>query len=656
MRHKIFFGCLALFLCCASLSFGQQGQADSDSFPEGAQQELSEAEPAAAYNTDDVSQTIGSVLVQESKAGPDAKSENISLDAKGMDVVDVLKMLSARSGLNMVIGKNVTGRVTLFLKDVNASDAFEIVLAANDLAYEKKGIIINVMTQRDYELLHGQRHQDKKEVKVIQLKYAKAVDLANALNQMKSNIGKVIVNEGSNTLVLVDTPEKLQEMEEFIDTTDLPVETRIFNLSYAKADKMSSKLEEVITKGVGAVRIDERTNKIFVTDYVDKFEKIAGIVKAFDEKEPQVLIDAQIIQLTPSDLFEMGVNWDYWIKKYFDMKANLPIGNDNRLFIGTPDVDPTKPGDYKAIIDVLRTIGDTKVLSSPRIMVINNQEAKIHVGTRDAYITSSVSQSGTGTAITSQSVNFVDTGIQLFVIPTISRDGFVTMKLKPEISDSTRTDITSEGQITQVPIVTTSEAETTVMVKDGVTLIIGGLTKEKRDKTVKKIPLFGDIPFLGHLFRSVSDDVTKIDLVILLTPHIVTGESSFTDFQEIKPKDGIVASMVNGEIVKERVVETPRSISRQYNKYVIDRIRSVVMLDRPQRENGNVRTSFVLGSQGQLIGEPQIISSTNNGLDAFTISTIESAAPFSSFPEALKEEVKAFEVVLKYRKKKVIVE
>lgn len=656
MRHQIFFGCLVASLCCVHPSFGQQGQSDSDS-PSGREpQELSDAESAAPQNVENSPQTIGAVPGQEDKTGGDVASKKISLDAKGMDVVDVLKMLAERSGLNIVVGKNVVSRVTLFLKDVDALDAFEIVIAANDLAYEKKGSIINVMTQHDYELLHGQRYEDKKEVKIIQLKYAKAADLVNALNQMKSNIGKVVVNESSNAVVLVDTQENLKEMQEFIDKTDLPIETRVFDLNYAQADKVSGKLEEVVTKGTGSVKIDERTNKIFVTDYVDKFEKISGIIKAYDEKAPQVLIDAQIIQLTPSDLFEMGVNFDYWVRKYFDMKANLPIGTDNRLFIGTPNVNPAKQGDYKAIVDVLRTIGDTKVLSSPRIMVLNNQEAKIHVGTRDAYITSSVSQSGTGTAITSQSVNFVDTGIQLFVTPTISRDGFVTMKLKPEISDSTRTDITSEGQITQVPIVTTSEAETTVTVKDGVTLIIGGLAKEKRDKTVKKIPILGDIPLLGYLFRSVSDDVTKIDLVILLTPHIVTGESSFTEFQELKPKDGVVAAMVDGEIVKERVVETPRGILRQYNKLIIDKLMPAALLGRPQKENGVVRVSFVLGPQGELLGEPQIISSTNKNLDAFTISTIESVTPFSSFPEGFKEDLKAFEVTFKYRKKKIIIE
>lgn len=131
------------------------------------------------------------------KSPVDAK---ISLDIKGMDIVDILKMLAQRSGMNLVVGKNVTGRVTIFLKDVSIWDAFEIILLANDLAYEKTGDIINIMTQRDYELVFGDRFKDKKQAKTIQLKYAKAADLSRALNQIKTNVGRVVVDEGSNTL------------------------------------------------------------------------------------------------------------------------------------------------------------------------------------------------------------------------------------------------------------------------------------------------------------------------------------------------------------------------------------------------------------------------------------------------------------------------
>lgn len=582
-------------------------------------------------------------------------SNKISLDIKGMDIVDVLKMLSSRAGMNIVIGKNVTGRATLFLKDVDIWDAFEIILLSNDLAYEKKGDIINVMAQRDYELLYGERYEDKKEIKIIQLKYAKASDLSRALAQIKTNIGRVVVDEVSNTLALIDIPAKLEEMESFIRKTDLPLETKVFNLNYAQAEKIQAKIQEAVTKGIGTIKTDERTNKIIVTDYPDKLEEISKIITAFDERTPQVLIDAQIIQINPSDLFEMGVNWDAWIKKYFDMKASLPIGTNNRLFFGTPDNNPKKKEEYKAIVDVLRTIGDLKVLSSPRIMSLNNQEAKIHVGTRDAYITSTTSQSGTGTTVTSQSVNFVDTGIQLYVTPTINRDGFVTMKIKPEISDATRTEITSEGQITQVPIVSTSEAETTVTVKDGVTIIIGGLAKDKKEKTVRKIPILGDIPLLGVCFRSTSDNLTKTELVILLTPHILSGEDSYISFNEIPPENGARVKMVKGEIVTERIVKDFSKVSlndlaREYSQLVVNKVKAIFYSkDLPAGEKGNVDLLVIISKDGDIIDQPRIVATSNPLLDAFAIDTVQSAAPFPAFPEYLNKEKEAFKISLSYK-------
>jgi len=545
MKNRLAFIVIALPLFFICMAFAQE-------------------KPESVYEENRGNENQGERL--EPTQPPISNQENqnkISLDIKGMDIVDVLKMLATRAGMNIVVGKNVAGRVTLFLKDVDINDAFEIVLLSNDLAYEKKGDIINVMTQRDYELLYGERYQDKNQIKIIQLKYTKAADLSRALNQIKTNVGRIVVDEGSNTLVLIDTPKKIKEMMDFINNADLPIQTKVFSLSYAQADKLNTKLQETITKGVGSIRMDERTNKIVVTDYPEKLKEITSIISAFDEKTPQVLIDAQIIELKPFDKFEMGVDWDYWIKKHFKVTGNLPIGTTNRLLLGTANTAPDVKGQYKAILDLLRTIGDTKILSSPRIMALNNQEAKILVGAKDAYITSTTSLSGEST-VTSQSVNFVDVGIKLYVTPTINRDGFVTMKIKPEISSATRTDIVSEGKITQIPIVTTSEAETTVMIKDGVTIIIGGLRKDEKYKTVKKIPLIGDIPLLGFFFRSTSNELKKVELVILLTPHIISGESTYTDFSEIKPKEGAVVEMNNkGNIIIEEVSSASKEESSQ---------------------------------------------------------------------------------------------
>jgi len=602
----------------------------------------------------------------QSKPAP-AEPNKISLDIKGMDIVDVLKMLATRSGMNIIVGKNVTGRVTLFLKDVDIWDAFEIILLANDLAYEKEGKIINVMTQRDYELIYGERYRDKKEARVIRLKYAKAADLSRALTQIKTNIGRIVVDEGSNTLVMIDTPKKLEETEGIIENTDLPIQTRIFSLNYAQADKLSAKIQEAITKGVGSIKIDERTNKIAVTDYPEKLDGIAQLIEAFDEKTPQVLIDAQIIEIKPSDKFEAGIDWDYWIAKNSRFVTSLPTAgavNKLSLSLATENLGLTAGRQYKGIIDLLRTIGDAKILSSPRIMALNNQEAKILVGTREPYASQTTVTGEGGTVTTSETVNFVDVGIKLYVTPTINKDNFVTMKIKPEISSATEKYTTSKGE--RVPIVSTSEAETSVMLKDGVTIIIGGLRKDEKSETSKRIPFLGDIPFLGIAFRNKSKELKKTELVILLTPHIMSGSTSYTDVSEIKPKDGAVVKMVKGDIITEKipgVTKAKEEISpaqaqvqmefrspREYVNFIWQKINKIAAgyIGKEGVYKGKVQISFLLDSLGQLKDWPRVISSTNHLLDIVAIKSIRDASPFPPFPEFLNKPEEVFTIIFSY--------
>ena len=566
-------------------------------------------------------------------APPNAQNNKVTLDIKGMDVVDVLKMLATRSNMNIIVGKNVTGRVTLFLKAVDVHDAFDIIVLANDLAYEVKGGIVNVMTQRDYELIYGYRFRDSKQAKIIHLKYAKAADLSRSLAQIKTNIGKVVVDEGTNTIALIDTPEAIKSMLEFTAKTDKPIETRVFNLNYAQADKLGTKFQDSITKGVGSIKVDERTNKIAITDYPSRLDEIAKVLSSFDEKTQQVLIDAQLIEIKPSDKFQMGVDWEYWLRKYFDLRVALPINTlasgSNALFVGTNQPPPSpSPGKYNAVIDVLRTIGDTKILSSPRIMALNNQEARIHIGTKEAYITSTVSQNSVGPNVTSQTVNFVDTGIQLHVTPTINRDGFVTMKIKPEVSDAVITNLISQNQTTQVPIVTTSESETTVMVKDGVTIIIGGLRKDTRIKIVKKIPVLGDIPGLGHLFRSTEDSVTTDDLVILITPHIVSGEKSYSDFSELPPKDGVIAKMSSGKIIITKV-SSNKLVNSEYSTLIANKIKALASFERTTAEKGEVKLGFTIGQEGKLVDGPFVLESNNALLNEPAMKTVKEAVAWT---------------------------
>jgi general secretion pathway protein D len=205
------------------------------------------------------------------------------------------------------------------------------------------------------------------------------------------------------------------------------------------------------------------------------------------------------------------------LKSVFNVLASGYTGNQGALSIGTLASD-----DYTVLIEALDTVGKTNVLSNPRIAVVNNEEAKILVGSSQPYVTTQTTTPGSGPSTTAETVNFIEVGVKLFVTPTIHGDGYITMKIRPEVSSAANTLPTSSGN--KIPIVETSQAETTVMAKDNATIVIGGLIKEQNSKTINKIPFLGDLPFVGLAFRNESKTKKKTEIVIFLTPKIITGD------------------------------------------------------------------------------------------------------------------------------------
>ena len=447
-----------------------------------------------------------------------------TLELKNMDILDVLKLISKKSGLNIVAGSNVRGKITIYLKEVDVWDALRIILETNNLAYEKIGNITKVMTEKEYELIYGKKFNDKTQVKNIPLQYASCADLVPLLTQMKSVVGKVLSDEKSNTMVLIDTPTKLKDMQDFIKTVDIPISTKVFHLNYSNVEDLEQKLSKVLTKNVGSISIDTRTSKMVVKDTPAKLEEIEAIISVFDERHKEVLIEAKIVQVVLSDQFKMGVDWQYLAAKEHSLhlQGTFDILSATEKF-GKVGIGTLDPDEYEAFIELLDTVGTTNTLSSPHITTLNNEEAKILVGSNVPYVTTETITTASGPITTSETVNFIEVGVKLYATPTIAKDDFITMNIRPEISSVTSYLTTSENN--QIPIVETSEAETTVMVKDGTTIIIAGLMKDENVKTEKKIPILGDIPLLGLAFRSKDDLVRKTETIIFLTPHIISGES-----------------------------------------------------------------------------------------------------------------------------------
>ncbi|MFC1807796.1 secretin N-terminal domain-containing protein [Candidatus Omnitrophota bacterium] len=527
-----------------------------------------------------IKQTLGQAGMAPVAEGMEG---TISLDLRNIDVIDALKFLALKASLNLVSTKNVSGRVTLSVDSVRVQDIFDIMLRSNELAYMKQGNIYNVMTENEYRTLFGQSFSDMRVVKTFRLDYVIPEQGFSLFDTLKSSIGRVLVEPDSGAVVIMDTPEKIREIEKALAAFEQQNDVKVYDLKYANAKDVEEQLKHQLDgKKVGSIKADERTNQVIVQTLPDRMKDIDMMVEALDAKTREVLIDAKIVKIKISDQTDLGLQWEGILKSgqrfgsmylgttpfsivqaatdvFTTRNARLDaMGGDIGSIptsgfttnYGGATVTPVTPGkeihvglihheaDIDLLMQYLQTLGNTQILSNPKLAVVQNQEARIHVGERQAYVTTTTT-SGQTTTTVSEEVTFVDVGIQLSVTPHINTDGFIRMKIKPEISSVIDTLVTPSGN--QIPIIDTSMAETTVLVKDGTTIVIGGLRKEEMVETTEQLPFLGDIPLLGFLFKSNTKTSTDTELLILLTPHIVEGDKLTTGdegaFQYKPPKD-----------------------------------------------------------------------------------------------------------------------
>ncbi len=475
----------------------------------------------------------------------------ISLDLiDPMEIGDLIKFLAVKGDLNVIVGRDVTGTTKLMLKDVPLGDVIEIVLAANNLAYEVRGTIIKVMTDKEYQSLYGVSFYERKQAKIIQLKYASAKDMAAILEPIKSSVGKIVSDPATGTLVLIDTPEKIREMEAVVRQAEIPTVLREnptvttnFVLQYARVEDVEPQITPLLNKEMGQVHSDKRTKTLVVTDLPNNIRRIAAMVAAFDKEQRQVFIEAKIVQVVLSDEFKMGVNWDHVFQGLdprfaVSAAAQFPLALQAADPAGTLNYRTIASGsDLNIVVQALQTVGDAKVLSDPHIAVLDGQEATIKVISQQPY--AELGYDTGSTNVTTKTYKFIDVGVTLGVTPRINDEGFITVSIKPEVSTILGFYDTAGGQ--GVPIVKKSTAETSVVVKDGVTIIIGGLIDETTSKNTTGLPLLSRIPFLGALFRTTDTLTQNAELIVLLTPRIVTGTKFFERSRDIKKQPHLAA-------------------------------------------------------------------------------------------------------------------
>ncbi|MFC1709145.1 type IV pilus secretin PilQ [Candidatus Omnitrophota bacterium] len=446
-------------------------------------------------------------------------SGNITLDFSDADIRSVLKIISLKSGVNIVASPDVTGTVSIYLDDVPWEKALDVILSTYGFGYEKRANIISVAPLE--KLTEQKRMQQELAqvqptiTEVFKLRYLDALDAKTALEPLISPRGRITVLESTGKAGWEFGTEALSKR--------------------AIKDRERQSLTKIL----------------LITDIPPVIDQIKTIIKVVDVKPKQIMIEAKLLEVSRDYLEDIGFEYSTQQVGASDILIDgIKSGDDYAVGgqnIQTSSGAPLTPGifnpsasgltqdtagmklilrklvgsRYEVIFHALEEDVNANLLSAPRIMTLDNQEATILIGEKYPILTTTTSES---TSSTQESLDYYqDIGIQLNVVPQISGDNKINMIIHPAVTSFTRT-VGSN----QYPRITTREAETQVLINDGETVVIGGLIKDFDKGSVIGVPWLSKIPILGWFFTRDTTDVEKIELLIFITATIVD-ESGLSD-------------------------------------------------------------------------------------------------------------------------------
>jgi type IV pilus assembly protein PilQ len=337
-------------------------------------------------------------------------------------------------------------------------------------------------------------------------------------------------------IIRVDSPSALSALDSLE-----PLETIVVRMNYARAKEMSKNLDGILTKGRGKVYPDTASNSLIITDTRSRIQNIAAFARGLDIRTPQVAIQAKIIFVNRTSLTELGLKYDLGgSSTYFNSVVQRPdasgdpqdpgttvvgLGGNSLAAVGNPEASISQPAldlvwstaignfDFTVFLSALEQTDLADIQAEPTINTMDNREATILVGEETPV---RVIDYGSGTVAAQSTVEFKQTGIKLVVTPHVTDDRHVTMHLHTE-----RSAVRPVADRELGFIVETQQADNQLLVADGQTAVIGGLTVTEVNKTRSGIPMLSRLPLLGPLFSFSSNKETRKDLIFLVTPRIL---------------------------------------------------------------------------------------------------------------------------------------
>jgi type II secretory pathway component GspD/PulD (secretin) len=428
-------------------------------------------------------------------AGAVAASGTISIDVRDVDITQVIALLSAESGVNVVTDGSVKPeRVTIHLHGVTFQAALRAIVGTHALQVRREnGILIvgatETMNRRGESVLLPLRHARPDDV---------AKELVDALPE-----GTVIIPDKRTASVGVAgddaTTSRARKLVEALDAAPFAdatvATTKSYRLRFSRPDDLVAKLKTVVPDG--AFIADEQQNAVLVTGGEAVQASAQSLIANVDRASPQVMFEVKVADVTPvNDASNFGLEFGG-----LDLQGQPIPGAIAYAF-----TNGTIPVNVR--LNALVSKGRASILATPKLVTINNKEADLSIGETYPIVYSTSVLGG-------QNVQYVDIGVHLRLTPTIGTDGSVTAELHPEYSELVG--FTPGGY----PIVANRKIDSTLRVQDNETIVLGGLMRDTSSETVSKIPGLSDIPIIGKIFQNKSTAHERDEIVFLITPHVI---------------------------------------------------------------------------------------------------------------------------------------
>jgi len=432
------------------------------------------AEPGAAAR---VPEPVAPATIM-SQEGKKYTGEKISLDFQNADINDILRLIAEVSGLNIISGPDVKGTVTTRMVDVPWDQALDVVLRINGLDQERADNIVRVAPVDRF---------------------------------------------------ITERQDRLRAQQAEVQAE--PTVTQVVPISYADVNELKANLERVLSSR-GSIWVDTRTHTLVLTDVQEQINQALELVKTLDRQTPQVMIESRIVEASRQFLRELGVQLGARVVKTTDSNfpSTIAVGGDvqsssdgtsaGNFLVDLPAAVGTGQGGainfalagagslLNVQLSALENSGQGKVITNPKIATLDNTEALIESGRRIPYAT--ISDEGTRT-------EFADASIKLRVTPNVAPDGFIDLKIHATKNEADFSRTSANG----VPTILTREATTEMLVRDGDTVVIGGLYQRTLQEANRGVPWLSRVPVLGWLFKTKRKEDNHEELLIFITPRII---------------------------------------------------------------------------------------------------------------------------------------